>query len=71
MAAIRLLGCAIFNSKSQIVARRFSRDRQELDCEFFSRRMEQAIAWRVRAGCDPELCRLIWSEADGLPWSNR
>ena len=29
--------------------------------------MEQAIAWRVQAGCDPELCRLIWSEGDGLP----
>jgi 23S rRNA (cytosine1962-C5)-methyltransferase len=34
----RLLGCAIFNSKSQIVARRFSKRRQELDSDFFSRR---------------------------------
>ena len=63
----RLLGCAIFNSKSQIVARRFSKRRQELDSDFFSRRIEQAIAWRVRTGCDPELCRLIWSEGDRLP----
>ena len=63
----RLLGCAIFNSKSQIVARRFSKRRQDLDLDFFSRRVEQAIAWRVQAGCDPELCRLIWSEGDGLP----
>ncbi len=63
----RLLGCAIFNSKSQIVARRFSKRRQDLDWEFFSRRVEQAIARRVQTGCDPELCRLIWSEGDGLP----
>jgi 23S rRNA (cytosine1962-C5)-methyltransferase len=63
----RLLGCAIFNSKSQIVARRFSQRRQDLDFEFFSRRVERAIAWRVQRGCDPELCRLIWSEGDGLP----
>ena len=63
----RLLGCAIFNSKSQIVARRFSKRRQELDSDFFSRRIEQAIAWRVRTGCEPELCRLIWSEGDRLP----
>jgi 23S rRNA (cytosine1962-C5)-methyltransferase len=63
----RLLGCAIFNSKSQIVARRFSKRREELDFDFLSRRVEQAIAWRVQTGCDPELCRLIWSEGDGLP----
>ena len=35
--------------------------------DFFTRRVAQAIAWRVQAGCDPELCRLIWSEGDGLP----
>ena len=45
----RLLGCAIFNSKSQIVARRFSKRRQELDCDFFSR------GWSKRSpgGCRP------------------
>lgn len=63
----RLLGCAIFNSKSQIVARRFSRRRQDLDLDFFTRRINQAVAWRARAGCNPQLCRLVWSEADGLP----
>ena len=39
----RLLGSAIFNSKSQIVARRFSRQRQELDAEFFTRRIRLAV----------------------------
>jgi 23S rRNA (cytosine1962-C5)-methyltransferase len=63
----KLLGSAIYNSRSQIVARRFSRRRQDLDADFFRRRIAQAAAWRETAGCDPFLCRLVWSEADGLP----
>src|SRR5205823_3426654 len=38
----RMLGSAIWNSKSQIVARRFSHRRQELDLDFFKRRIAQA-----------------------------
>jgi len=63
----RLLGSAIYNSKSQIVARRFSRQRQELDADFFLRRIQQAIEYRQRRGVNPELGRLVWSESDGLP----
>jgi 23S rRNA (cytosine1962-C5)-methyltransferase len=63
----RLLGSAIYNSKSQIVARRFSRRRQELDADFFARRIAQAVDYRARRGVNPQLCRLIWSESDGLP----
>jgi 23S rRNA (cytosine1962-C5)-methyltransferase len=62
-----LLGTAIYNSKSQIVARRISRQRQELDLDFFQRRIAQAIRYRERRGLDPRLCRLVWSESDGLP----
>jgi len=62
-----LLGSAIFNSKSQIVARRFSRQRQDLDLDFFQRRIAQALEYRTRRGINPRLCRLIWSESDGLP----
>jgi 23S rRNA (cytosine1962-C5)-methyltransferase len=62
-----LLGCAIYNSKSQIVARRFSRRRQDLDLDFFQRRIAQAVEYRKRRGIDPRLCRLVWSESDGLP----
>ena len=62
-----LLGSAIYNSKSQIVARRFSRKRQDLDLDFFQRRIAQAIEYRARRGLDLRLCRLIWSESDGLP----
>src|SRR3954469_8333672 len=63
----QLLGSAIYNSKSQIVARRFSRRRQELDADFFDRRIRQAMEYRARRGIDSRLCRLVWSESDGLP----
>lgn len=63
----QLLGVGIYNSKSQIVARRFSRRRQELDEDFFRRRIAQALEYRANAGCRADLLRLVWSESDGLP----
>ena len=62
-----LIGSALYNSKSQIVARRFSRRRQDLDLDFFKRRITQAAEYRTRRGIDPQLCRVVWSESDGLP----
>ena len=63
----RLIGSAIYNSKSQIVARRFSRQRQDLDLDFFKRRIAQASEYRGRRSVDPKLRRIVWSESDGLP----
>jgi len=63
----RLIGSAIYNSKSQIVARRFSRQRQDLDLDFFKRRIAQASEYRDRRNVDPKLRRIVWSESDGLP----
>lgn len=64
----RTLGSAIYNPASQIIARRFSRQRQDLDADFFGRRLSQALALRRRLpGVDERLCRLVWSESDGLP----
>jgi 23S rRNA (cytosine1962-C5)-methyltransferase len=63
----RLIGSAIYNSKSQIVARRFSRRKQQLDLDFFQRRIAQAMEYRARRGVDLRLCRVVWSESDGLP----
>ena len=63
----RLIGSAIYNSKSQIVARRFSRRKQDLDLDFFKRRIAQAAEYRERRNVDPKLCRAVWSESDGLP----
>jgi 23S rRNA (cytosine1962-C5)-methyltransferase len=62
-----LIGSAIYNSKSQIVARRFSRRRQDLDPDFFQRRIAQASEYRDRRYVDPKLRRVVWSESDGLP----
>ena len=63
----RLLGTGMYNSRSQIVVRRFSRQRQDLDLDFFQRRIAQAIDYRRRRKIDPQVCRLVWSESDGLP----
>ena len=48
-----LIGSAIYNSKSQIVARRFSRRKQDLDLDFFQRRISQAMEYRARRGVNP------------------
>ena len=63
----RMLGSAIYNPKSQIIARRFSRQRQELDSDFFRRRIAQAVAYRTKRGIAGEAARMVWSESDGLP----
>src|SRR5436309_13348047 len=63
----RLIGSAIYNSKSQIVARRFSRRKQELHPDFFNRRIAKAAQYRTRRGANPKLRRVVWSESDGLP----
>src|SRR5437660_4300488 len=63
----RMLGSAIWNSKSQIVARRFSHRRQDLDLDFFKRRIAQAAEYRERRKVNPQLQRVVWSESDGLP----
>lgn len=64
----RILGTAIYNPESQIVARRISHRKERLDLDFFRRRLRRAAGWREKLPeIDPKLCRLVWSEADGLP----
>lgn len=64
----RPLGSAIYNPQSQIVARRFSRHREVLDRAFFVRRLRRAWDRREHmSGMDLSLCRVVWSESDGLP----
>jgi len=53
----RLIGSAIYNSKSQIVARRFSRRKQDLDLDFFQRRIAQAAEYRESRGLTPRRSR--------------
>lgn len=63
----RYLGSAMYNPHSQIVARRFSRRKQDLDRDFFARRISQAMLLRERRLPGEEMMRLVWSESDGLP----
>ncbi len=63
----RSLGSAIYNANSQIIARRFSRRKQDLDQDFFLRRIGQAIASREKLGVLRNPGRVVWSESDGLP----
>jgi 23S rRNA (cytosine1962-C5)-methyltransferase len=63
----RFLGSAIYNPHSQIVARRISRRKQDLDLDFLVRRIALAISTREKLGARRNPGRLVASEADGLP----
>jgi 23S rRNA (cytosine1962-C5)-methyltransferase len=60
----RFLGTGIYNSKSQIVWRRLSRERVALDDAYLRTAIERAAARRTGMG---EFKRLVWSESDDLP----
>ena len=60
----RFLGTGIYNSKSQIVWRRLSRDRVTLDEVYLRTALQRAIARRAEFGA---FKRLVWSESDDLP----
>ena len=68
----RFIGTGIYNSKSQIVWRRLSRERAVLDETFFRGAITAAVARReggdlgaARQGLPAR--RLVWSESDDLP----
>ena len=63
------LGSAIYNSRSQIVARRYSTEITALDAKLLGARLDDAIAYREqRAKTLPGMARrLVWSESDQLP----
>ena len=66
----RFLGTGLYNSRSQIVFRRFSRERAVLDGAFFHTALQQAFARRSATGSSPasaQVRRLVWSESDDLP----
>lgn len=63
----RPLGAAIYNPNSQIIARRFSHRAQKVDLDFLVRRLERALLTRRERSLDSQVCRLVWSESDGLP----
>jgi len=60
----RFLGTGIYNSKSQIVWRRLSRERIKLDEAYLRSALGRAVARRSGLG---DFKRLVWSESDDLP----
>ncbi|MCU0793965.1 MAG: class I SAM-dependent rRNA methyltransferase [Opitutaceae bacterium] len=62
----RFIGSGIYNSKSQIVWRRLSRDRVTLDAAYIRAALERAIARRGGPAANVNR-RLVWSESDDLP----
>lgn len=60
----RFLGVGIYNSRSQIIWRRLSRDRVSLDEAYLRNAIMRALAKRQGMG---DFKRLIWSESDDLP----
>ena len=63
----RFVGSGIYNSKSQIVWRRLSRERVELDRRYVRTAVERAVTRRAGDGSPGECGRVVWSESDDLP----
>jgi 23S rRNA (cytosine1962-C5)-methyltransferase len=70
----RFIGVGIYNSKSQIVWRRISRERVALDAAYLKAALQRAIERRFPGGgrapdgsFPPGVGRLVWSESDDLP----
>ncbi|MDX6767525.1 MAG: class I SAM-dependent rRNA methyltransferase [Candidatus Methylacidiphilales bacterium] len=59
----KLLGSGIYNGRSQIVWRRYSKRAEDLDAALFHSRLDEAIHHRGNQA----VCRLVWSESDRLP----
>jgi 23S rRNA (cytosine1962-C5)-methyltransferase len=70
--ADRFLGTGVYNSKSQIIWRRFSRERAALNAAYLRGAVDRAVARRAGTGSKGQgergdCRRLVWSESDDLP----
>ncbi|WP_425059768.1 Ribosomal RNA large subunit methyltransferase I [Sporomusa carbonis] len=63
----RFIGRGYINPRSQIIVRILSRQQEEIDKEFFKRRILAAWRYRQTFLSEPEYCRLVYGEADFLP----
>jgi 23S rRNA (cytosine1962-C5)-methyltransferase len=67
----RFMGLGLTNTKSNILVRLLTRQREPIDRAFFKKRLEEAVDLRLRyARLTPGplgACRLVHAEADGLP----
>ena len=62
----KFIGRGFYNPLSQIALRILTRNDEECDRAFFERRVRDAWEYR-KLMCDPDSCRLIYSESDFLP----
>ena len=62
----KFIGRGFYNPLSQISLRVLTRNDEPCDRDFFARRIRDAWEYRLRL-CDPDSCRLIYSESDFLP----
>ena len=65
----RFVGRGFYNPRPALCCRILTWTGDPLDAAFFRRRLDAAVALRARGQPQgaPTLCRLVWSEADGLP----
>jgi len=65
----RFVGRGFYNPRPALCCRILTWTDEPLDAAFFRRRLEAAAVLRTRGQAQgpPTLCRLVWSEADGLP----
>ena len=62
----KFIGRGFYNPLSQISLRILTRNDENCDRDFFARRIQDAWDYRKQL-CDPDSCRLIYSESDFLP----
>ncbi len=63
----RFLGRGLYNPRPALCCRLLTRRDEPVDRALFHRRVADAVALRSGGGPPPDLGRLVWSEADGLP----
>jgi 23S rRNA (cytosine1962-C5)-methyltransferase len=67
-SAGRFVGRGLYNPRPGLCCRILTWTDEPLDGAFFRRKLARALALRARGQAQPPvLCRLVWSEADGLP----
>ena len=62
----KFIGRGFYNPQSQISLRILTRNDEPCDRDFFAKRISDAWEYR-KLWCDPNSCRLIYSESDFLP----
>ncbi len=63
----RFVGRGFFNPRPALCCRIVTWEDEAVDARLLSRRLVAAVDARGRGGAVPDVGRLVWSEADGLP----